>query len=161
MSTYTRPTERIRRYGGITVVALTLILAPAGAALDAPDLVYDATAGLSSAYTGDLGDLGDVVVCFAFTFAIEDDNGERVTLEDYLMSGGPGGLPVEIETWELRVPSAGCLGDLDGDGQVDQADLGSLLAAYHINDSGDLNCDGATEQEDLAIFLANYGMTCP
>ncbi len=48
-------------------------------------------------------------------------------------------------------------GDLDGDGDVDQADLGILLAAYGINDSGDCDGDGDTDQADLGILLANYG----
>ncbi len=49
------------------------------------------------------------------------------------------------------------LGDLDGDGDVDQADLGILLAAYLISDAGDVDGDGDTDQSDLGILLANYG----
>ncbi|MCK4873177.1 MAG: beta-propeller fold lactonase family protein [Phycisphaerales bacterium] len=48
-------------------------------------------------------------------------------------------------------------GDLDGDGDVDQADLGILLAAYGIDDGGDCDGDGDTDQADLGILLANYG----
>ncbi len=49
------------------------------------------------------------------------------------------------------------LGDLDYDGDVDQADLGILLAAYNQNAGGDLDGDGDTDQADLGIMLANYG----
>ncbi|HEB61490.1 MAG TPA: hypothetical protein ENJ06_06665 [Phycisphaeraceae bacterium] len=48
-------------------------------------------------------------------------------------------------------------GDLDGDGDVDQADLGLLLAAYQQNANGDLDGDGDTDQADLGILLANFG----
>jgi probable HAF family extracellular repeat protein len=48
-------------------------------------------------------------------------------------------------------------GDLDGDGDVDQADLGILLSCYGQSDCGDLDGDGDTDQADLGILLANYG----
>ncbi|MCK4871282.1 MAG: thioredoxin family protein [Phycisphaerales bacterium] len=50
-----------------------------------------------------------------------------------------------------------CIGDLDGDGDTDQSDLGILLASYTINDAGDLDGDGDTDQSDLGILLAFYG----
>ncbi len=50
-----------------------------------------------------------------------------------------------------------CLGDLDGDGDTDQADLGVLLAAYGNDDGGDLNGDGFTDQADLGALLGDYG----
>ncbi|MCK4873768.1 MAG: exo-alpha-sialidase [Phycisphaerales bacterium] len=52
-------------------------------------------------------------------------------------------------------------GDLDGDGDVDQADLGILLASYETNDGGDCDGDGDTDQADLGILLAQYGAPCP
>jgi hypothetical protein len=48
-------------------------------------------------------------------------------------------------------------GDLDGDGDVDQSDLGILLASYLVDDGGDVDGDGDTDQSDLGILLANYG----
>jgi hypothetical protein len=48
-------------------------------------------------------------------------------------------------------------GDLDGDGDVDLADLGILLASYGVDDGGDLDGDGDTDLADLGILLANYG----
>ena len=47
---------------------------------------------------------------------------------------------------------APCLGDLDGDGDVDQDDLGILLACYNVNDGGDCDGDGDTDLADLAIL---------
>ncbi|MCK4872646.1 MAG: exo-alpha-sialidase [Phycisphaerales bacterium] len=59
------------------------------------------------------------------------------------------GIPDECET--------GCPGDLDGDGDTDQADLGLLLSAYGLNDGGDLDGDGDTDQADLGLLLSDYG----
>ncbi len=52
-----------------------------------------------------------------------------------------------------------CPGDLDGDNDTDQADLGLLLAAYEFDAGGDLDSDGDTDQADLGILLADYGCT--
>lgn len=59
------------------------------------------------------------------------------------------GIPDECEA---AVP-----GDLDGDGDVDLADLGILLASYGSDAGGDLDGDGDTDLADLGILLANYG----
>jgi hypothetical protein len=50
-----------------------------------------------------------------------------------------------------------CPGDLDGDQDVDQSDLGMLLAMWQAGDGGDLDCDGTTDQTDLGILLALWG----
>ncbi len=54
---------------------------------------------------------------------------------------------------ELEQP---CPGDLDGDGDTDQSDLGILLASYNLDGGGDLDGDGDTDQSDLGILLADY-----
>ncbi len=54
-----------------------------------------------------------------------------------------------------------CPGDLTGDGERNQADLGELLASYNVDDGGDIDGDGDTDQADLGILLANYGESCP
>ncbi len=59
-----------------------------------------------------------------------------------------------------------CFGDLDGDGDVDLADLAILLANYGttsgaIYEDGDLDGDGDVDLADLAALLAVYGTTCP
>ncbi len=53
-----------------------------------------------------------------------------------------------------------CSADLDGDGDVDQADLGTLLAAYGDDHGGDTDGDGDTDQADLGQLLSQYGQSC-
>ena len=59
-------------------------------------------------------------------------------------------------------PAGWCVGDLDGDGDTDQADLGILLADWGCDDpvngcAGDLDRDDDTDQGDLGILLADWG----
>ncbi|MCK4871890.1 MAG: hypothetical protein KAS72_04105 [Phycisphaerales bacterium] len=54
-----------------------------------------------------------------------------------------------------------CPGDLNGDGQRDQADLGILLASYELDAGGDIDGDGDTDQADLGALLAVYDVPCP
>jgi sulfatase modifying factor 1 len=56
----------------------------------------------------------------------------------------------------------GCVGDLDGDGDTDQSDLGILLGDWGCDDpvngcAGDLDGDDHTDQADLGILLADWG----
>ena len=54
-----------------------------------------------------------------------------------------------------------CPGDLDGDGDVDGADLNQLLGAWGVSGTkGDLDDDGTVDGEDLLILLANWN-SCP
>ncbi len=54
-----------------------------------------------------------------------------------------------------------CIGDFDNDRDVDQSDLGILLASYGVDDGGDVDGDGDTDQADLGLLLANYEEVCP
>jgi len=58
-----------------------------------------------------------------------------------------------------------CLGDLDGDDDIDLADLSQLLAHYGLTgmtyEDGDLDEDGDVDLSDLSALLAVYGTTCP
>ncbi|HMQ15063.1 MAG TPA: hypothetical protein PKC49_03740, partial [Phycisphaerae bacterium] len=58
----------------------------------------------------------------------------------------------------------GIPGDLDGDGHVNQADLGILLASFGkcegdagYNPVADIDGDGCVGQGDLGVLLANFG----
>lgn len=48
-------------------------------------------------------------------------------------------------------------GDIDGDGDVDGADLGALLSGWGTAGVTDLNGDGFTDGADLGILLTNWG----
>ncbi len=62
----------------------------------------------------------------------------------------------------LRVrPGAFCPEDLNGDGVVNQQDLGELLGSYGQDDGGDIDGDGDTDQADLGALLSKYGEPCP
>ncbi len=68
------------------------------------------------------------------------------------------GVPDECEGPE-------CPGDLDGDSDIDLADLAQLLAHYGMTSGatywdGDLDGDGDVDLSDLAALLAVYGTTC-
>lgn len=53
---------------------------------------------------------------------------------------------------------SGILGDLDGNGAVDGADLGALLGAWGaVGGLADLNCDGEVDGGDLGIVLGAWG----
>ena len=59
-----------------------------------------------------------------------------------------------------------CFGDLDGDNDIDLADLSQLLAHYGttsgaVYEDGDLDEDGDVDLSDLSALLAVYGTTCP
>ncbi|MDY7107606.1 MAG: C25 family cysteine peptidase [Planctomycetota bacterium] len=60
---------------------------------------------------------------------------------------------------EAEVVEGGTPGDLDGDGDVDTADLLALLADWGCigNCPGDVDGDGDTDTADLLMLLANWG----
>ena len=54
-----------------------------------------------------------------------------------------------------------CVGELNGDGYVDGADLGILLSNWGSDaEFYDLNGDDTTDGKDIGILLANWG-PCP
>jgi hypothetical protein len=69
-----------------------------------------------------------------------------------------GGLAVNnLVSWGC---AGGIPGDLDGDGDVDLADLALILSDFGCNALacvGDINNDGVTDLADLATLLANFG----
>lgn len=64
----------------------------------------------------------------------------------------------------VNVVYEGCVGDLNGDGQVGLGDLATLLANYGASGAtaaqGDLDGDGDVDLSDLAALLARYGGVC-
>jgi carboxypeptidase T len=73
---------------------------------------------------------------------------------------GPGSL-VEAAVDGVRVVVEGCpgtLGDLDGDGSVNAADLAILLSAWgNSGGPADLDLDGIVDGADLAVLLGAWG----
>ncbi|MFQ5805794.1 MAG: hypothetical protein ACE5I3_05020 [Phycisphaerae bacterium] len=72
---------------------------------------------------------------------------------NYHSTGGAAWIPVA------------CPGDLDGDSDVDLADLAQLLSNYGMAsgaeyEDGDLDLDGDVDLADLAALLSVYGTTC-
>jgi uncharacterized protein (DUF2141 family) len=69
---------------------------------------------------------------------------------------------VGLSIVELAPP---CPADLNGDGAVDLADLGILLADFGCAApgpcAGDIDGDGDTDLADLGILLSNFGQSCP
>jgi hypothetical protein len=54
-----------------------------------------------------------------------------------------------------------CSADLNGDGQIDLADLNIVLANFGQSaPGGDSNCDGVLDLTDLNAVLASFGLSC-
>ena len=76
----------------------------------------------------------------------------------------PGWNIDDVEIWAVDLAPP-CPGDLDGDGDVDLADLSQLLAHYGMTsgavyEDGDIDGDGDVDLSDLSALLAVYGTTC-
>lgn len=71
---------------------------------------------------------------------------------------------VETCTFEFLVTRAECSSDLDGNGEIDLADLSLLLANFgaphSLPSEGDLDGDTHIDLEDLSLLLAVFGGWC-
>lgn len=79
-----------------------------------------------------------------------------------LFSFGPDPC-TQVANYSVTIRSAGCAGDLDGDGEVAAKDLATLLASWGEigkNLPSDLNADGTVDALDLASLLGAWGQ-CP
>lgn len=74
----------------------------------------------------------------------EDGDGGRETLAAVPLIAAAAAVPF-------------CPADLNGDGSVDGADLGLLLAAWGTDGPGDFNGDGIVDGLDLGMALAEWG----
>ena len=86
---------------------------------------------------------------------VSDDNGQIVF--DLWEEGGKS-APLAMDTVELSIEDTGVPGDLNGDGQVDGADLGLLLASWGSDGIGDINGDGIVNGADLGLLLSYWSI---
>lgn len=68
-------------------------------------------------------------------------------------------------TITFSVGGSSCVGDLDGDNDVDLSDLAVMLANYGTTsgagpEDGDTDSDGDVDLTDLAVLLSAYGTPC-
>jgi endonuclease/exonuclease/phosphatase family metal-dependent hydrolase len=92
-----------------------------------------------------------------FVYISGDDGGHQASGDVDATTVASDHAPVVVD---FSVP--GIPGDLDGDGDVDLADLAALLSNYGTPsganpEDGDLDGDGDVDLSDLAALLANYG----
>ena len=73
----------------------------------------------------------------------------------YLRNDAADPMTLRVTIEEPEVP---CAADLTGNGVVDSADLGILLAYWGPKpNNGDLNDDGMTDAADLGLLLSMWG----
>ena len=119
---------------------------------------------------------GDGVATIArYTIVVPDGS---ATIPSVVPEGGGGGAPIlgtltgvatsydtqgDCNEFAFDLIVGQCRGDLNGDYDIDQADLGILLADWGCTGGdcpGDCDDDGDTDQSDLGILLAHWGEGC-
>lgn len=129
----------------------------------AGDVTPEQCAALSGLYQGNSSSCAQVVCpdpvgacCFTTGFCLE-----LTELECGLTGslwGGIGSTCTDANSNGVpdSCESPGLVGDLNGDGKVDGADLGVLLSQWGSGGSADLNGDGVVNGADLGILLAAW-----
>lgn len=128
---------------------------------------YDASTGALQAYeihpgTGGLdepiglamGPDGDWYVSSGSQDAVYRFDGLSGLFKEFAVPPGTAGVTTPVfVTFVSTNPS----GDLDGDGDVDGADLATLLALFGGSGPGDLDGDGVVSGSDLALLISQWG----
>jgi len=170
----------------VTVSNFVIQLGPGGASttFDGP-LAFFPDAPFVSSFdydvTGDLVEIsGSNVVPDFYSFGADVFTGkgdsvsmDNLFLQSFTFGFDPKQLPDLVQSVEILAQidlsnttlsgilesTGGCPEDMNGDGTVNGADLGLLLAAFG-SDGGDFNGDGTTNGADLGLLLAAWGTDC-
>ena len=107
------------------------------------------------------GCLGAVTACNDQSDSCPDSTSlmvlEAVAGETYLIRVGSWGLIGEGSGF-LSITCPGSPADLNGDGEVDGADLSKLLGGWGLPGVTDINSDGTTDGADLTLLLGEWGI---
>lgn len=77
----------------------------------------------------------------------------RLAINDTYYPNNSGAYSVTI----TELSSGACIADLDGNGNVDGADLAQLLGLWGDAGPADFDCSGATDGADLTVLLGLWG----
>jgi uncharacterized protein (TIGR03437 family) len=117
-----------------------------------------------------VGGTADITGLGSTTFLSQDTTVARVDVSGNVLATGSGETKITVHNGSLSaaiavsVPAA-VLGDLDGDGKVDQDDFNLLVAAVGTAvagpfDARDLNGDGVVDSKDVGILEAACSPAC-
>jgi hypothetical protein len=95
--------------------------------------------------------------------------GEVCRLRGYAWAEAAGWINLDDDAVFVAAIDACCEipGDVDGDGDVDQSDLGLILGDWGCDSPpapecpGDADGDGDVDQSDLGLLLSHFGEACP
>lgn len=83
----------------------------------------------------------------------------RFTCSDEPNNSLTEGAVDDFQVERLKCGSSSCSADFNGDGQVDGADMGIMLALWGTP-AGDISGDGDTNGADLGLLLTQFGTDC-
>ncbi len=130
------------------------------AVIGAAQFINGGSGGKAYVFSGlsDCNGNGTIDICETDNGSSPDCNGNGVPDECDITSGAS----CDCNNNEIPDECEGCIGDLDGDGDVDANDLQELQASWGPCNCcpADLNCDGVVDQTDEDILLDHWG-PCP